>query len=217
MCIRDRYKKLGTIAKGKTITIKGTKKDKNGTKWYKFKFKSKNGYVCGKYVTVKSTSKNSASAGKLKTYSPSKKGTIKNGPLNVRSNAGTKYKKIGKVKKKASVTILGEKKGTDKAKWYRIKFGSKKGYVHSKYVTVKKAVSSSSKNKETAVNKKAKIKNGPLNVRSGAGTNYSKIGSVAKGKAITVLSKVTNASGQVWYKFAYTSSKMGYVLSSYVT
>lgn len=212
-----KYKKLGTIAKGKTITIKGTKKDKNGTKWYKFKFKSKNGYVCAKYVTVKSTSKNSSSAGKLKTYSPSKKGTIKNGPLNVRSNAGTKYKKIGTVKKKASVTITGEKKGTDKAKWYRIKFGSKTGYVHSKYVTVKKAASSSSKNKETALNKKAKIKNGPLNVRSGAGTNYSKIGSVAKGKSITVLSKVTNSSGEVWYKFNYTSSKKGYVLSSYVT
>ena len=47
-----KYKKLGTIAKGKTITIKGTKKDKNGTKWYKFKFKSKNGYVCGKYVRI---------------------------------------------------------------------------------------------------------------------------------------------------------------------
>ncbi|MCB6993988.1 SH3 domain-containing protein [bacterium 210820-DFI.6.37] len=204
-----KYKKLGTIAKGKTITIKGTKKDKAGTKWYKFTFKSKTGYVCAKYVTVKS------SLGAIKAYSPTKKGTIKNGPLNVRSNAGTKYKKLGTVKKKASVTVTGERTSASNVKWYRIKFGSKTGYVMAKYVTVKAAASTSSA--ETAVNKKATIKNGPLNVRSGAGTSYSKLGTVAKGKVITVLTKKKNTAGQTWYKFAYSSSKKGWVLSNYVT
>lgn len=206
------YKKLGTIAKGKTITIKGTKKDKQGTKWYKFTFKSKNGYVSSKYVTVK------ASSSSVKAYSPTKKGTIKNGPLNVRSNAGTGYKKLGTVKKNATVTLTGEKTGTDKAKWYRIKFGSKTGYILAKYVTVKTTTSSNtSSSSETKVNKKATIKNGPLNVRSGAGTTYSKIGTVAKGKNITVLTKKKNAAGETWYKFAYSSSKNGWVLSDYVT
>ena len=41
-----KYKKLGTIAKGKTITIKGTKKDKNGTKWYKFKLLDPQKWIC---------------------------------------------------------------------------------------------------------------------------------------------------------------------------
>lgn len=211
------YKKLGTIAKGKSITIKGTKKDKAGTKWYKFTFKSKTGYVCGKYVTVKSSTP-STSSSSVKSYSPAKKGTIKNGPLNVRSNAGTKYSKLGTVKKGAAVTLTGEKTGTDKAKWYRIKFGSKTGYVHSKYVTVKSTSKPSApKPTETAVNKAATIKNGPLNVRSGPGTNYSKVGSVAKGAKVKILTQTKNSSGQIWYKYDYTSSKKGYVLSDYVS
>lgn len=204
------YKKLGTIAKGKTIKIRGTKKSKKGKKWYKITFKSRTGYVYGRYVRVSSSS--SGSAKKLTSYSKSKKGTIKNGPLNVRSNAGTNYRKKGTVKKGASVTILGERRSARNFKWYRIKYGSRKGYVRAKYVRV-----SASSSSETAVNQKAVIKNGPLNVRSGPGTNYKKLGTVAKNKTITVKSKKKNSAGETWYKFAYTSSKNGWVLSNYVT
>lgn len=205
------YKKLGTLAKGKTITIKATKKDKSGQKWYKITYKSKTGYVSSKYVKLKAT------LGALKKYSPSKKGTMKNGPVNIRSNAGTGYKKIGSVKKNASVTVVGQKAAKNKAIWYKIKSGSNTGYVLAKYVTIKKTTATVTTPSETAVNKSATIKNGPLNVRSGPGTNYSKIGSVAKGKTIKVLTKAKNSSGQTWYKFAYSSSKNGYVLSDYVT
>ncbi len=206
------YKKLGTLAKGKTVTIKGTKKTKKGVKWYKIKFKSKNGYVMAKHVKLKATSKK-ATLGKIKAYSPAKKGTIKQGPLNVRGNAGTGYKKIGTVKKKAVVTVTGERSAKNKAKWYRIKTGSKSGYVLAKYV---KLNTTSPALKETAVNKKGTVKEGPLNVRKGAGTNYDKLGSLKKGKIIQVLSQVENASGQIWYKFQYRASQKGYVLSKYI-
>lgn len=205
------YKKLGKLAKGKTITIRGTKKDKYKKKWYKITYKSKTGYVSSKYIKLKS------SLGTLKKYSPSKKGVMKKGPVNLRSNAGTGYRKTGSVKKNASVTVLGQRAAKNKAIWYKIKSGSKTGYVLAKYVTIKKTATTVKTPSETAVNKSGTIKNGPLNVRSGPGTNYSKIGSVAKGKTIKVLTKAKNSSGQTWYKFSYSSSKNGYVLSNYVT
>lgn len=208
-----KYKKMGTLKKGKNITIRGTKKSKKGKKWYKIRFKSKTGYVYAKYVRIKASS-GASSAKKLKRYSKTKKGTIKNGPLNVRTNAGTNYRKKGTVKKGASVTLTGEKKSRKNVKWYRITYSkSRTGYVMAKYVKVKKTSAS----KETAVNKKAVIKNGPLNVRSGPGTNYKKLGTVAKNKTITVKSKKKNSKGETWYKFAYTSRKNGWVLSKYVT
>lgn len=111
--------------------------------------------------------------------------------------------------------MTGERTGKDKAKWYRIKHGSKTGYVLAKYVKLKAAAASAPK--ETAVNKKGTVNDGPLNVRKGAGTNYAKLGSLAKGKTITVLTKVKSASGQTWYKFNYSGSQKGYVLSSYIT
>lgn len=234
-----KYKKIGTLAKGKIITIKGSKKDGAGQKWYKLTYKSKTGYVLAKYIKVKS------SLGALKKYSPSKKGVMKQGPVNLRSNAGTGYKKIGSVKKNASVTLLGERMGQDKAKWYRIKYGSKIGYVLARYVTVKKtgtaattpaattvkptvstteptdsttkpAAPTTTAPSETAVNKKGTVNDGPVNVRSGPGTSYSKIGSVAKGTSITVLAKSKNSAGETWYRFDYSSRK-GYIRSDYVT
>lgn len=207
------YKKLGSIAKGAVVTIKATKKDKSGQKWYKIAFKSKNGYILAKYVKLKS------SLGALKTYSPSKKGVMKSGPVTIRSNAGTSYKKVGTVKKKAQVTVLGRRTAKNNAAWYRIKSGSKTGYVLAKYVTIKSSTSTTATKTptETSVNKNGIIKNGPLNVRSGPGTSYSKLGSVAKGKTIKIQTKSKNAAGETWYKFAWSSSKSGYVLSNYVT
>ncbi len=137
------YKKLGSLAKGKTVTIKGTKKTKKGAKWYKIKFKSKNGYVMAKYVKLKAASK--STLGKIKAYSPAKTGTVKAGPLNVRKNAGTGYKKVGSLKKKAAVTVTGERLAKNKAKWYRIKAGSQSGYVLSNYITLKATASTGSK------------------------------------------------------------------------
>lgn len=199
------YKKLGTIAKGKTITIKSSKKDKNGVKWYAFSFKSRTGYVCSSYVTIKK-------ATSAKTYSPAKKGTIKNGPLTVRSGAGTSYKKIGSLAKGKSVTLKGEKKDKNGAKWYRITYKSKKGYIHSKYVTVKAAP----KNVVTTVNKPGTVTADAVTVRSGPGSNYSKLGTIAKGKQITVKTQTKTPAGEVWYMYAYSSAKNGYISSKYV-
>ena len=69
---------------------------------------------------------------------------------------------------------------------------------------------------ETDVNKPATVTNGPLNIRSGPGTNYKVLGTIQKGKSITVLSKMKNSKGELWYKYKYTSSKYGYLSAEYV-
>ena len=51
-----------------------------------------------------------------------------------------------------------------------------------------------------------------LNVRSGAGTKYSRIGSLRKGKTFTVTGTAKDSSGVTWYKFKY-GSMTGYVSS----
>ena len=49
-----------------------------------------------------------------------------------------------------------------------------------------------------------------LNVRSGAGTGYSRIGSLSKGATFVVTGTAKDSSGVTWYKFNY-GSKTGYV------
>lgn len=55
-----------------------------------------------------------------------------------------------------------------------------------------------------------------LNVRSGAGTGYSKTGTVSYGDSLTILSETTDASGSKWYKIS-CGSVTGYVSAAYVT
>lgn len=54
-----------------------------------------------------------------------------------------------------------------------------------------------------------------LNVRSGAGTGYSKTGTVSYGDSLTILSKTTDSSGAKWYKIS-CGNVTGYVSAAYV-
>lgn len=54
-----------------------------------------------------------------------------------------------------------------------------------------------------------------LNVRSGAGTGYSKTGTVSYGDSLTILSETTDSSGAKWYKIS-CDNVTGYVSAAYV-
>ena len=54
-----------------------------------------------------------------------------------------------------------------------------------------------------------------LNVRSGAGTGYSKTGTVSYGDSLTILSETTDSSGAKWYKIS-CGNVTGYDSAAYV-
>lgn len=54
-----------------------------------------------------------------------------------------------------------------------------------------------------------------LNVRRGAGTGYSKTGTVSYGDSLTILSETTDSSGAKWYKIS-CGNVTGYVSAAYV-
>lgn len=54
-----------------------------------------------------------------------------------------------------------------------------------------------------------------LNVRSSAGTGYSKTGTVSYGDSLTILSETTDSSGAKWYKIS-CGNVTGYVSAAYV-
>ena len=59
-----------------------------------------------------------------------------------------------------------------------------------------------------------------LNIRSGAGTSYSKTGMLYYGDTVTVESTVKGSDGSEWYKISYSKSgskKSGYVSSEYIS
>lgn len=67
----------------------------------------------------------------------------------------------------------------------------------------------------SAANMKGSCTADVLNVRSGAGTGYSKTGTVSYGDSLTILSETTDSSGAKWYKIS-CGNLTGYVSVAYV-
>ena len=143
-------------------------------------------------------------------------GKVNADTLNVRSGAGTNYSKVGTVTQNTKVTIAAEVKGADGYVWYKIS-SPVSGYVRSDYI-VKNATTGSTSGTTSGTTSTTKktgtVTADVLNVRSGAGTNYSKQGTLTYGAKVEILSE----SGS-WYKVKYTSSgvsKNGYVHKDYI-
>ena len=165
--------------------------------WLKVKYNGVTGYVHGDYVT-KGTTDNSTT-GTTKYVSASV-------GLNVRSGAGTSYSKLGKLEYKEKVTVLSTSNG-----WSKINYNGKIGYVDSSYLksTVPGSTDDNTNNETTGTTKYVNTTSG-LNVRSGAGTSYSKLGKLEYKEKVTVLS-----TSNGWSKINY-NGKTGYVDSSYL-
>lgn len=123
--------------------------------------------------------------------------SVRSGSLNVRSSPSTGAGISATLKKDGYITLL-EKSGS----WWKVEYGKgKTGYCHGDYI---RAV--------TAREAKVRLSSGSLNVRSGAGTSYSKVGSLTNGEGVLVLS----TSGD-WSRILYHGSKTGYVSSRYLS
>ena len=94
-----------------------------------------------------------------------------------------------------------------------------------KVYAYKGSVKSSSASKFAAAAKPkydryAKTTENYINMRSHAGTSYSAVTMLSKGKTVTVLASTRDSSGHLWYKVKYTQSGKsysGYMIKDYFT
>ena len=117
---------------------------------------------------------------------------------NVRSGAGTNYDKLGVAKVGTKLTVTDV---SSDGKWYQVSFNGKTGYINRNMVTVEELEYSATATVTSDVN-----------VRSGPGSEYTKLGVAKTGDKLTV----TGVTGTNWYKISY-NGKTGYVAGNYVT
>lgn len=123
--------------------------------------------------------------------------SVTSGKLNVRSSASTSGTVVSSLSKGSYVTLMSKS-----GNWWRVEYADGKyGYCHADYIST-----------ATGTPATVIISSGSLNVRSGAGTSYSKIASLYKGEVVIVLSN----SGS-WSKILYNGTKTGYVSSQYLS
>ncbi len=141
-------------------------------------------------------------------YNGAGKITVTGTNVNVRSNAGTKYSRIGTAKKGASYVVLGTKKVSG-VTWYNFMYGTKRAWIVGTYVKYTSPAS------YVKTGKTAAITGSTVNVRSGAGTKYSKVTSLKKG-AVIVVSGSKSVSGKTWYSYV-SDGRTLWVIGTYAS
>lgn len=184
-----KYAKIGSLSKGAKVEI--VSKLSNG--WYKIKYNGTYGYVSGAYVKLDSEQ---PKPGEDEKIIATGKTTVSS--LNVRSGPSSNYSKLGTLTKETKVEVVERYSNG----WYKIKYKGSYGYVSGAYVSL-----DGSKGEVIATGKTT----AGLNVRSGAGTGYKKIGHLNKGTKVEIVTKLSNG----WYKIKFNSS-YGYVSGDYV-
>jgi len=118
-------------------------------------------------------------------------GRINASGVNIRTGAGTDYAVVGCLNYKDEIEVLGSS-----GNWYKVKVlkTGEVGWVSKTYTTKVKPSGGSTATVATRYD--------PLNVRTGPGTGYTVVGSVKKGRKVTVKS----ISGD-WAYITYGSLK----------
>lgn len=141
-------------------------------------------------------------------------GYVNDDYVNLRSGAGTNYSVVECMRKNTTFTFVDGK--LYNTNWYKIKLtsNSKVGYAHKSYLSVTSS-SSSSSNDASATSTSGYISEDYVNLRSGAGTNYSILVCMRKSTEFTLVSKSLYNTN--WYKIKLKlDSTVGYVHKDYV-
>ncbi|MGL5650263.1 MAG: SH3 domain-containing protein [Paraclostridium sp.] len=172
--------------------------------WSKIKFNGKEGYVSSDYLKD-SDGGNTGGGSENPNPTPGKTKVVTATSLNVRSGPSTSNGVIGSLKQNDKVEVISESNG-----WSKIKFNGKEGYVSSTYLKDSDGgnTGGGSENPNPSNNKIVTATS--LNVRSGASTSSSKIGSLRQNEVVEVISESNG-----WSKIKF-NGKEGYVSSDYL-
>lgn len=111
--------------------------------------------------------------------------------LNVRAGNGTQYKKIGTIPNNTTIKAIGITNNN----WIKFKYNNQDAYVSASYLKYKPNPSIN----VTETDEEYTVMATNLNVRSGNGTNYEKIGTIPNNTTVKAIG-ITNNN---WVKFKY--------------
>jgi len=190
------FGKLGVLQNGQVVSVTG---QKDG--WYAINYSGKTGYISGAYVNY--TPGASGGSGQMAKVTCQ--------TLNVRSGAGTTHSILGTLNQGATVAVLG-----DDGTWLKFSYKDKTAYISKKYTSMSGGGSAPpGGDSSDSAAKETTISCDTLNVRTGAGTQFGKIGTVKRGQKVSYTGEsngwlnINFEGGKGWISKSYTSAGGG--------
>ncbi|MCR4851923.1 MAG: SH3 domain-containing protein [Lachnospiraceae bacterium] len=155
--------------------------------------------------------------------------------IRIRSSASTSAAVVTTGTSGDEYKIVETVTGDDGNTWYKIQVdGSTTGYVRGDLVKVKKDENAEAQAADDTPNTASSLApteptpisqttatiggNSSVNIRSGAGVGYEKVGSIEAGTSITLIGEANDSSGNKWYQFTCESKGIdGYIRSDLIT
>jgi uncharacterized protein YgiM (DUF1202 family) len=181
------------LPQGSYAVVQNNGTYKDGYTWYLVRTStggpSPTGYLAGEFLTLGTPSGGN--------FSPGDWVYVNSGPLNFRSSPGLN----GSVIKTLSTNDIGQVAGGPTSAngyiWYQIEIiTGELGWVVQDFLSAGDPPPSGG----VSVGDTIKVVDGPLNIRSGAGTGYSVVDVAATGAVATVTAGPTSANGYTWVK-----------------
>ena len=230
--------KVGSLKKGDVVTIleRNTENTETGSRiWGRISHNGLAGWINLAYVELKTVTSVNGSTGSTtgttgSTAAPTAEGLVYNcTSVNVRKSAGVGSDIVIKLPANTRVTVY-EQITFENAPWAHIKWnnGANEGWACMYYITLSSTITGNGTVGSTTGD--SNILNGTnsttisatgtvnsnidLNVRSGAGLGYAKIGTLKNGTAVSIYEQAA-ADGMIWGRINYGSTS-GWVCMSYI-
>ncbi len=213
------YGVLRVLPANATGTVAGGPTSANGYTWYRLDMTGiGSGWVASNYFAV--------TGGPVATATPSPSATPGGGnenggavrtttKVNMRSGAGTNYGVVAVLPANLMGTVSGGPSSGSGYIWYRVTMpGFGTGWVASNYLEM---VGSPTPTMASSFPAGSTVQTTDgVNMRNGAGTTYSVIGSLPSGVACDVISGPVLANGYHWYRLGCGGYGIGYVAGEYL-
>lgn len=208
------FRSVGVASEGDVYTALSTAKDTKGMVWYNVLVDGTNCYIRSDFCKTSTyTVDNPTSASPTTADSGGSIVVVTGSVVNIRSEAKDSSKRITVAQRGDTFELLGKESDSSGILWYKIKVDGKTGFISSAYGTVRTTATTVDLSKKESY---LTVSSPVVNYRSGAGTSYSKLGTLRKGDKYTIIGNAKDSGGTVWYKIN-VSGVNAYICSSYVT
>lgn len=196
---------LDSVSQGTTAVISGGPTTVDNRDWYKIDVSGVvSGWVAAEYIALSNSApvEPPSSGG----YSAGDWIFVTDPPLNLRDTPSTSGQVLASLSDGDGMLVLGETVSADGYAWNQVENNGVTGYVATEYVSGGFALGGA-----------AVVADGPVNLRSAAGTGNAIVASLAQGDQVSVVN--TNpqvVDGNYWFQVTTSDSATGWVAGRYL-
>jgi uncharacterized protein YgiM (DUF1202 family) len=197
---------ITTLQTGATGTVQGGPSTASGYTWYQISTSAGTGWVADDFIRAATASSGDFVIGQ--------RVSVSSGPLNVRAAAGTGSAVLVQLATGTGGTIVAGPTAASGYTWYQIETSQGTGWVAQDFLT---SASSAPPPSAAGFNPgdTVVVADGPLNLRSSAGTSGAIVAVLAQDARAAVLDGPTSSGGNQWYR-VQSGGQSGWVAGSFL-